>query len=71
MDFVVYGLGHTQELEELLHASFAIAVFNKRFLKKTNHEIIAFCVTLQHHQELGKSLCFLFVQLDVIRQRAG
>jgi len=52
----------------LNHASFTIAIFSKRLLKKLNYRVNAFCVTLQHRQELGKSLCFLFVQLVVFRQ---
>ena len=69
MDFVVNASGHTQRLEELLDATFAITVFNKRFLKNLNHKISTFSVTLQHPQELGKSLCFVFVHLDVLKQR--
>jgi hypothetical protein len=56
MDFGINTLRHTQGLEELLDADFAIAVFNKRFLKKLNYKISSFCVTLQHPQKLGKSL---------------
>ena len=44
MDFFVYGLGYTHELEHALAASFAIAFFSKGCLKKINHEIGVTCV---------------------------
>jgi len=47
-DLLVHRHWHTHMLEDVVAARFAIAIFNKWFLKKLDHEISALSVIFQN-----------------------